>query len=102
MRCFAAVAVVVGFGLPVVASEPGRVVEKAKPAMGMTLPSPHYLEGHPPQYFPEAEPVSPQTRLLKTALFPGRALAEWVTDPHERLEFSRAVRNLAGIFRPSR
>jgi hypothetical protein len=20
---------------------------------GMTLPSPHYLEGHPPQYFPE-------------------------------------------------
>jgi hypothetical protein len=27
-------------------------------ASGMTLPSPHYLEGHPPQYFPE-EPRFP-------------------------------------------
>jgi len=30
---------------------------------GMTLPSPHYLEGHPPQYFPE-EPPFPLTREL--------------------------------------
>jgi hypothetical protein len=30
---------------------------------GMTLPSPHYLEGHPPQYFPE-EPQFPLTREL--------------------------------------
>ena len=30
---------------------------------GMTLPSPHYLEGHPPQYFPE-EPAFPLTREL--------------------------------------
>jgi hypothetical protein len=30
---------------------------------GMTLPSPHYLEGHPPQYFPE-EPAFPLPREL--------------------------------------
>ena len=30
---------------------------------GMTLPSPHYLEGHPPQYFP-LEPEFPLTREL--------------------------------------
>jgi hypothetical protein len=30
---------------------------------GMTLPSPHYLEGHPPQYFPR-EPEFPLTREL--------------------------------------
>jgi len=30
---------------------------------GMTLPSGHYLEGHPPQYFPE-EPDFPLTREL--------------------------------------
>jgi hypothetical protein len=30
---------------------------------GMTLPSPHYLEGHPPQYFPE-EPQFPLPREL--------------------------------------
>jgi hypothetical protein len=30
---------------------------------GMTLPSPHYLEGHNPQYFPE-EPQFPLTREL--------------------------------------
>jgi hypothetical protein len=30
---------------------------------GMTLPSPHYLEGHPPQYFPQ-EPQFPLTREL--------------------------------------
>lgn len=30
---------------------------------GMTLPSPHYLEGHWPQYFP-AEPDFPLTREL--------------------------------------
>lgn len=29
----------------------------------MTLPSPHYLEGHAPQYFP-AEPQFPLTREL--------------------------------------
>jgi hypothetical protein len=30
---------------------------------GMTLPSGHYLEGHPPQYFPQ-EPDFPLTREL--------------------------------------
>jgi hypothetical protein len=30
---------------------------------GMTLPSPHYLEGHPPQYFPQ-DPDFPLTREL--------------------------------------
>jgi hypothetical protein len=30
---------------------------------GMTLPSPHYLEGHPPQYFPQ-EPQFPLVREL--------------------------------------
>ncbi len=30
---------------------------------GMTLPSGHYLEGHPPQYFPE-EPDFPLTKEL--------------------------------------
>lgn len=30
---------------------------------GMTLPSPHYLEGHHPQYFPE-EPAFPLPREL--------------------------------------
>lgn len=30
---------------------------------GMTLPSPHYLEGHPPQYFP-LEPEFPLVREL--------------------------------------
>ena len=31
--------------------------------MGMTLPSPHYLEGHFPQYFPE-EPAFPLPKEL--------------------------------------
>ena len=30
---------------------------------GMTLPSPHYLDGHPPQYFPQ-EPEFPLPREL--------------------------------------
>jgi hypothetical protein len=30
---------------------------------GMTLPSPHYLDGHPPQYFPQ-EPDFPLPREL--------------------------------------
>jgi hypothetical protein len=43
------------------------------------LPSPHYLEAHPPQYFPADPPFAPRStraRLLEAAICPQYVLAE--------------------------
>jgi len=46
------------------APETGPQPRQVPAAPAMTLPSPHYLEGHPPQFFP-AEPCCPPARAVK-------------------------------------
>src|SRR5215213_8954958 len=48
---------------PAVAAAPA-LADKPCPT-GLTLPSPHYLEGHPPRYFPEEPAFPPNDRSYK-------------------------------------
>jgi hypothetical protein len=56
------------------ASDPtsGRAAKKTTPGK-MTLPAPHYLEGHWPQYFP-IEEKTPSDRVIEIITWPARQI----------------------------
>jgi hypothetical protein len=88
------------FGLPVSAGDTGKGTGRAaKPDPRPWLPSPHYLQGHPPQYFPQPDPSERQGDIIRAILAPDRAAALWLV---ERIQSARASAQLEKELRRER
>ena len=92
MRMLPAAMCLVTFGLSVSAADPGKAVGAAtRAAPRPILPSPHYLEGNPPQYIPEPDGADRQANFIRTILAPDRAAALWLVD---QIRFAKAKAQL--------